>query len=337
MQMKEMQKIAALVNTVLMGLFILGLNFFRRYEVTYMVYHCIPTIILFLPFYYLIYKRMLHLYVILLYINMTAYMAAANVCLGYNTGFLLYCMSLIPLTFYMEYMSYQLHTKKMGAMWSSCMLAVVYLVSTVYVILNGPIYEIDVLAACVCHVINAISVFCFLIGYSNLMIKLVMGSEQKLTDMANTDRLTGLFNRHYIMTLLDKLFQSALPGQWIAMVDIDDFKDINDTYGHSCGDYVLTELAKIMQEICQECTVSRWGGEEFLIISDTDTPSTAIIEQLRQKIERTELSYNGQRIAVTVTIGVSYYQAGQSMNSWIQSADSKLYEGKTSGKNQVVY
>ena len=336
-KMRNMKKLTLLINTILMGLFLFATGFFRRYGITYMMYHCIPTVIAYILFYYLIYKEKLYLYVMLLYINITAYMAAATLCLGYYSGFHLYCMSLIPLAFYMEYMAHQLHTKKMNALLSSFILAGVYLITTVHVILKGPVYEVDVQTACACQVVNAISVFFFLIGYANLMLRTAMDSEKKLSDMANTDRLTGLFNRHYMMTQLEVFFQTVCPGQWVAMADIDDFKKINDTYGHSCGDYVLVELAGILQDICRECTVSRWGGEEFLIISNSDALKPVMMEQVRQRVERTEFFYQGQPIAVTITVGVSDYQPGQSMTDWIQSADNKMYEGKNKSKNRVIY
>ena len=337
LQMKDIKKLSMLINTILMGLFIFAVGFFRRYGITYMMYHCIPTVIVYVPFYYLIHKENLHLYVLLLYTNLTVYMAAATICLGYYSGFHLYCMSLIPLTFYMEYIAHQLHTKKMNALLISLTLAGVYLGCTVYVILNGPVYEIDIRAACACQVVNAISVFFFLVGYANLTLRAVMDSEKKLSDIANTDRLTGLFNRHYMMQCLDGFFQDVRPGQWIAMADIDDFKRINDTYGHGGGDYVLVELAKIMRDICQECTVSRWGGEEFLIISLSETLDAGMIEQLRQRVEDNDFFYQGQHIPVTITAGVSHYQDGQSMSSWLQSADNKLYEGKNANKNRVIF
>ena len=336
LQMKDIKKLSMLINTILMGLFLFAVGFFRSNGITYMMYHCIPTVIVYVPLYYLIYKEKLHLYVILLYTNLTVYMAAATICLGYYSGFQLYCMSLIPLAFYMEYIAHQLHTKRLNAWLISMVLAGAFLACTVYVILNGPVYEIDIRAACACQVVNAVSVFFFLIGYANLTLKTAMDSEKKLSDMANTDRLTGLFNRHYTMRLLEEIFATVHPGQWVAMADIDDFKKINDTYGHGGGDYVLVELAKIMGDVCRECTVSRWGGEEFLIISGSAAADSGMIEWLRQKVESTDFSYQGQPIPVTITAGVSYYQDGQSMSSWIQSADNKLYEGKHTNKNRVI-
>ena len=335
--MKGMQKNAMFANTALMGFVLLAMVFFKLCGVTYMVYHSIPTLAMYVLFFYLIRKQMLYQYVRLLYIVITIYMGAANICVGYNAGFHLYCTSLIPLTLYTVYVGNKLHTQKINPLVNSVCLVCVYLLSSVYVILKGPVYELDASVACVWLVVNAVSVFCFLFGYASLMLKFVMDSEHKLTQMANTDRLTGLSNRHYMMAYLKNLRQETLSGQWLAMADIDDFKKINDTYGHSCGDYVLIEIANAMQEVCQGCTVCRWGGEEFLIISDTGAAKPALLEQLRQKVQNTPFSYQGHDFAVTVTIGVSSYQPGQSLDGWVHDADNKLYEGKAAHKNRVIY
>ena len=246
-------------------------------------------------------------------------------------------MSLIPLTFYLEYMAYKLQIKNMKAMPSSIVLVFIYLAITGYVIIKGPIYSLDSTTALSFLYANAIIVFGFIIGYAQLMLNLVMASENKLTNMAYIDHLTGLYNRHYMMSHLDELYQNVHSWQWMAMLDIDDFKKINDTYGHSCGDYVLVRLTKVMQDVCPECTISRWGGEEFLFINNEETIHPEILEKLRQKVEQATFSYHGHDISVTVTIGVSFSQAEQSLSDWIQNADTKLYEGKKQNKNCVVY
>ena len=336
-EMKGMQRNALMANIALMGFVLGAMVFFKLCGVTYMVYHSIPTLAMYVLFFYLIHKQMLYQYVRVLYVVITIYMGAANICVGYNAGFHLYCTSLIPLTLFMVYVGNKLNTKNINPLLSSVALVCVYLFTSVYVILKGPVYELDASVACVWLVVNAVSVFCFLFAYASLMLRFVMDSEHKLTDMANTDRLTGLFNRHYMTAHLNDLHREILPGQWLAMADIDDFKKINDTYGHSCGDYVLIGIARAMREVCQGCTVCRWGGEEFLITSDTDAVKPALLEQLRQQVQNTPFSYEGQDLAVTVTIGVSSYQPGLSLDGWVHDADNKLYEGKASNKNRVIY
>ncbi|MCQ2582272.1 MAG: diguanylate cyclase [Treponema sp.] len=92
-----------------------------------------------------------------------------------------------------------------------------------------------------------------------------------------------------------------------------------------------------MTQVCKDCTVSRWGGEEFLIYGEEDSVSTDIIEQLRKTVEDFTLTLNDQSIKFTITAGVSAREDRQTMDKWIISADNKLYSGKASGRNKVVY
>ena len=335
-EMKQMQRLTYYVNAVLMGFVIAMTGVFAYFGVTYMVYHSIPTIALYVVYFFILRREKLDLYALLVYITITIYMMAATICLGYNSGFHLYCTSLIPLTFYMEYMGRKLKTKCMNPIKMSLVLVAAYLACTMFVVVRGPRYETDLRFTCICLMMNAISVFCFLIGYANLMQKLVRDSEDKLIGLAHMDQLTGLHNRHYMLAHLNELNQFSESQRWLAMVDIDNFKYINDHYGHNGGDYVLVEVSRIIRDVCGECDIARWGGEEFLIATREEIQDDSILEKLRQSVESAQLSFQGADIAVTITIGVSHYQQGRLIDGWIQDADNKMYIGKTSGKNQVV-
>lgn len=152
--------------------------------------------------------------------------------------------------------------------------------------------------------------------------------------MALYDNLTGLYNRHYMMDSLKE--QSNYANSWIAIMDIDNFKKINDVYGHNAGDYVLKELAKILTTVGEGCTIARWGGEEFLILGSDMSEDISVLEQLRNKVAEKPIVFEESPIAVTVTIGVSVYNNFVSVDKWIQDADQKLYFGKNNGKNRVV-
>ena len=121
--------------------------------------------------------------------------------------------------------------------------------------------------------------------------------------------------------------------------DIDDFKLINDNYGHNYGDYVLKTVAKLMKEELSEEIVCRWGGGEFLVIGknkNNENEAYEKIERVRKLIKEYNFSYEGTDIILTITGGVALYQKGQSVEKWIETADQKLYEGKNSGKNRII-
>ena len=336
-EMKGIKKLTLGVNTGLL-IFVLFMIFaFAYYGVTYMVWHSIPTAAVYVGLYWLIRKEKLDLYVWIIYILITLYMIAGTICMGFNAGYLMYCTSLIPLSFYMEYLAYKLHTRKANALVTSALLVIIYLVCASYVFFKGPVYEVEPIFLFRCLIGNSIGVFFFLVAYGRLVHKMVRDSEIRLAKMAHTDQLTGLGNRRYIMGYLTGLSQQLAPGKWIAMADIDNFKDINDTYGHQVGDRVLEELARIMDQVCVGCQIARWGGEEFLIVGDSAVRDPAVMETLRRAVEEASFEFDGQTVPVSITVGTADYVEQQSIDHWIQSADRKLYVGKNSGKNQVVF
>ena len=335
--LQKMQRLTRFVNTFLMGYVVIMTGLFAHHGVNLMVYLSIPISFLYIWFFYLIHKGNLALYAALVYLNITLYMVVATACLGFYSGFQLYCFSLAPLAFYMYYFGEKLHTKKANPYVTSLSLVVIHLVCANYALIHGPIYQVDPRFTVACMNANALSVFACLIGYTAYVHKMVSDSETKLSDMAHTDRLTGLFNRHYMIEHMEERARGLASGHWIAMADIDGFKGINDTYGHNCGDYVLTTLAKIMRDICANCVIARWGGEEFLIANLDPAQGAELLEVLRQRVEQSVFTYQGREIDVTITIGTAAYAPEQSLDSWIQHADKKLYQGKNSTKNQVVY
>lgn len=336
MNFDRIQKTALIVNAVILALVFALMGFFNYCDVTFMTWFSIPTAAVYLLGFWLIARDKLDIYVWMVYGWLTLYMCLSTVCLGYGYGFHLYCFSMIPIIFVTEYLSYKLHRRSMRANHISIAIAAAYLISTGYTAYNGPVYQIEQRASAYFWIGNALTVFCFLIYYSDYLVNAVISSEEKLSDMAHKDRLTGLYNRHYMLDYLDEK-PAAQTGGFLAIADIDDFKKINDHYGHNAGDAVLKAVAKQMQQGCEGCLTARWGGEEFLIVSEKPfAEGKALLETMRQEIAGVPVQYEDQTIRVTLTVGISERQPEQSVDAWIQDADSKLYTGKKNGKNQVV-
>ena len=329
------------MNTVILSM-VLGLAlFFAVCEAHILVAFSVPTIMVYLINYYLIQKGKLNVFIELTFFWITIYMGITTVCLGTKPGFHLYSMSLIPVVFVTEYMAYKLRGAKPPAVRISMLIVLIYLCCIGFSFINGPLYEITDSVAILFWMINAVIVFGFLIFYSNILVNMVMESEMKLTELAHYDRLTHLYNRHYMLerfALLEEINKEAEEKKqcFIAMLDIDNFKKINDTYGHSAGDYVLSHLAEMMQKICSECEICRWGGEEFLVLSSGNNTDYSVVETLRKQVEESEFVFEGTKINVTVTIGIGLSKDNQSFEEQIKEADRKLYYGKNNGKNQVV-
>ncbi len=160
--------------------------------------------------------------------------------------------------------------------------------------------------------------------------------------MSVTDPLTGLYNRRHFEDNLEREFLRAARYDSklsFAIIDVDYFKKVNDTYGHSCGDYVLKEVAYlILQTFRKTDMVFRYGGEEFAVII-TETPiDKAVIplERLRKSINEYKFCYNGQSLTVTVSIGAAEVTKDmQSVHSLFEDADKALYKAKENGRNQI--
>ena len=166
--------------------------------------------------------------------------------------------------------------------------------------------------------------------------------QHSLRDLVQRDSLTGLYNRHYGEIWMKQVKEEAKDtGEpfSIAIADIDFFKKFNDCYGHDCGDMVLRKVSELLQtQVGRQGYVSRWGGEEFLIIFKRFAleESVNFAEEIREKLHRTELRYHNDGFHVTLTIGVAAGDSEKSIESMVKCADCALYEGKRNGRDQVV-
>ncbi len=166
----------------------------------------------------------------------------------------------------------------------------------------------------------------------------------ELSRLAFQDSLTGLYNLRYFHDHFDRELQRASRYNTIFslfMFDVDDFKVVNDTYGHQAGDKVLQEIANTtLRTMRNTDLVARYGGEEFAVILSETTLEVAgeIAERLRENISQLSVDWHGETLSVTVSIGVSFYcpkQANLTKNQIIAIADAGLYRSKKKGKNCI--
>jgi diguanylate cyclase (GGDEF)-like protein len=162
-----------------------------------------------------------------------------------------------------------------------------------------------------------------------------------LTYQATHDNLTSLSNRQKLNDELDKEIlreKRYKHGLSLLMLDIDNFKSVNDTYGHDVGDIVLIELAKILKASIRETDIAaRWGGEEFMVLLPETLMSDGvkIAQVIREKVEN--FDFEGVPHKITISIGATHFNVGvDTKDNFIKNADIGLYEAKHNGKNQVV-
>jgi diguanylate cyclase (GGDEF)-like protein len=255
---------------------------------------------------------------------------------GWHTGFQYYLMGAIPFTLFSNKLDGRL------------IILISICLCVTFIMLDAITHDAE-------QVLIGSSSFIKVINYINVIITFAaigiisyyfrrasLTLEQELEKLANTDSLTGLYNRRRMQELLE--MQKALTSRnrssfALIFVDIDHFKKFNDTYGHSCGDYILNEVAAFMKKhLRQGDAIARWGGEEFLImLPDTDIKGARIIaEKIRKAIAEEHFHLAGQDLSVTMTFGLTQHEAGHSLEDSLKRADDALYEGKYAGRNLVM-
>lgn len=168
-----------------------------------------------------------------------------------------------------------------------------------------------------------------------------------LLERSSTDMMTRLKLKYYFFNqLTDKLDLANAQGlpMGVIMFDIDHFKTFNDTYGHACGDYVLTTVAKIIKSsIRAQDMASRYGGEEFTVMlpNTLKVDALQVAERIRSNIENANLEYEGKKVHVTISGGVSVFDLEKNRvanaKEFVEQADKALYVSKTSGRNRITF
>lgn len=183
-----------------------------------------------------------------------------------------------------------------------------------------------------------------IIGY--LCISRDITESKKLKEefelMATTDYLTGLYNRRKFNEMVERDVKrlSRYGGDLSVLIfDIDFFKRVNDTYGHKTGDLVLKDIGSISSGLIRQSDIAaRYGGEEFVVaLSNTGIEDARVFaEGLRTAVEENVVEFMGDSIQVTISVGISSYERGKTMDEMIINADKALYHAKRTGRNKVV-
>jgi two-component system cell cycle response regulator len=170
-------------------------------------------------------------------------------------------------------------------------------------------------------------------------------TNELLLELSNTDHLTGLFNRRYLMDSLEKELQRCIRNLGtlsIIILDIDHFKKVNDTFGHQQGDLVLKTVARTLEKELRNYDIAaRYGGEEFVAVLPEANPKEAIFvaERIRAAIQSINFSPEMSGHTITASLGVANFPCEDcnSVDEFIKLADDALYRAKTSGRNRVEW
>ena len=172
-------------------------------------------------------------------------------------------------------------------------------------------------------------------GFNRLRV-----AHDRIITLLYTDSLTSIANRRIFLESLGGAISFAQRHQAplsIIMADLDDFKSVNDTFGHNAGDQVLQAFAALLRENSrQEDLAARFGGEEFIMMLPGTGAEEAAVLGERLRCHWKEMTSPGTSIRVTASFGVAAYQPGDTVDGFIERADQALYDAKMMGKNQVV-
>ena len=168
-----------------------------------------------------------------------------------------------------------------------------------------------------------------------------MENINKIANFANRDFLTGVYNRRFFYSDVEEYVQAAEETNEpyaFAMIDIDYFKKINDTYGHDGGDRILKSIAKILNDNTKGSDiVARFGGEEFCVVLKKINKEEAVkfFVNLRAKVAENEVTIKKEKVKVTISIGVSFGNGHCEIDDMLEACDSALYTAKENGRNRV--
>ncbi|MEV4400618.1 GGDEF domain-containing protein [Actinoplanes sp. NPDC049598] len=162
----------------------------------------------------------------------------------------------------------------------------------------------------------------------------------RVQELATTDELTGQHNRRHFYALAGTLVKAACRADHplaAAMIDIDKFKTINDTYGHGVGDEVIRTVASRVRDSIRAADVlGRYGGEEFAVVLPDHADAPGVAERMRRAVADTPVPTPAGPIEVTISVGLTQLTSGESLDQLLARADHALYQAKDTGRNRVV-
>ncbi len=194
------------------------------------------------------------------------------------------------------------------------------------------------------RMINMVAAAVMLVAFSllfalevHVLVRNLGDANKKLEYIATRDKLTGLYNRHSIKSMYEELEKSER-SFCVVLGDVDDFKKINDTYGHDCGDVALKTIADIISGGIAEGDIAcRWGGEELLLVlCGSREEAFARLESINEAIRSAEIRHGESVVTLTMTFGFAHKTEAEGLDALVSLVDKRLYYGKRNGKNTII-
>lgn len=286
----------------------------------------------------------LRAYFISAYVEILMHMIISVIAVGWDCGFQIYIFALVLIIYYGDYVFKKELDHKINLHPRIVSVTVIALYPVLYLLSHfvPSLYTIGKAEIrYVFFIVNALFVLIFFVVYVDFFLKIVLQTEKRLMDAAGKDELTGMNNRRTMQDLMKRLTEGRKqPSIAVAILDIDDFKLVNDTYGHNAGDLVLKRVAAhILSQDTEETVSCRWGGEEFLILSKGENAFPHLvskIEEILRKVREDTYDYEDMDIRLTMSGGISARRDNERIEHTISRADQHLYQAKKNGKNQYI-
>lgn len=282
----------------------------------------------------------------LAYIEIIVHAVIAALLMGTESGFSLYMIAMLPLGYYATY-NFNSRKQRTNPMFYVVISGLAFCFVRIVGNYIEPLYsygnsQIDKVVYMINYFVTVAAVVFFmstLLNQIQILEELRTQQNKRLEKISKTDPLTGLANRR---SLEERYKQAELLNEEYVLImgDIDDFKKVNDTYGHNVGDEVLKTVADVFgKSVREEDIVCRWGGEEILIFAPKceKCDGVSIGERILKTVREIEIPAGKKMpIHITMTIGVAVSGEGGNFSEVVKVADERLYHGKQSGKNRVV-
>ncbi len=301
-----------------------------------MVFVSLGSVVLYLILLGLLKIKKYYAYALMCGLEFIIYPSVATILVGFSSGFYLNIVAITIVSFFTIYFSIK-ERKVTKAVRFSIFSALVVLGLHINGALQEPPYLLYKWLSTALFGIHVVVVFSFIIAYLLIFTKYAMTLENKIKAESRMDQLTKVSNRHDLFNYLETIEDKR--DYTLAIFDIDDFKKVNDTYGHVCGDFILRELANIAKLNLYNSFLARYGGEEFVVIVKTDGEDDIAfsqLEKIRYLIENNDFNFEGRIVRITISIGIERFHGDISNERWIDLADEKLYQSKASGKNKIT-
>lgn len=275
-----------------------------------------------------------------------AHTVACMLLIGVDANFYLYALVILPISIYVLFFSCSIQ-RFFKTVIAFVIIDLLLVSGSLIVVKYFDTYPYFPLSYNDIHALRILNMSCtalMLVVFSLLfslevhsLLKKLRTANSALEYTATHDALTGLYNRRSLKPMFEKLQENGV-SFCVALGDVDDFKKINDTYGHDCGDIALKTVAGLLLEGLSDGDIAcRWGGEEMLLVlCGNKEDALARLSAINEKIRSANIEHEDNNVRLTMTFGFAHYSEAESLDTLVSTVDKRLYRGKLNGKNTIV-